>query len=234
MLKHSLVDNPLTQDTDDCRAQVQEYRYKRIEDIVSQLTVSGSILKPTECVAVINGFFKTLAVNLEEGIGFESDYLTLTHSIAGVFTDKSDRFDPARHRVKLNLRAGESLKDALRRVKVHKVKAIPALPEIETVYDWSSRTTNQTLTPGSSVDVGGELLKVTDQENSEQGVFLVNTQKIEKIRIAYLHQNTAKKLQLSLPNTLKTGNSYKLEVRTTINGGQEVRTGVSAFTLQVK
>lgn len=51
MLKHFLVDNPLTEDPLDCRAQVLAYQRKRIEDIVSQITIPGSILKETECVS---------------------------------------------------------------------------------------------------------------------------------------------------------------------------------------
>lgn len=234
MLKYSLVDNPLTDDPNDCRAQVQEYRRKRIEDIVTQLTVAGSILKDTECIAVINGFLKTLAHNLSEGVGFDSDYLTLTHSVAGVFADKNDRFDPNRHQVKLNLRTGEPMKTALQQVKVEKVDATLSVPEISAVYDWNSRTTNQQLTAGGSVDISGRWLKVTNPEDTTQGVFLVNTKKDEKIRITYLHQNTRKKLQLSLPSTLRSGQEYRVEVSTIINETQEVRTGMSNFVLTVQ
>lgn len=234
MLQHSLVDNPLTEDPDDCRAQVQAYKRKRVEDIVSQITIPGSILKETECVAVINAFFKAIATNLEAGVGFESDYLTLTQSIAGVFTDAKDRFDPSRHEVKLNLRIGDPLKEALRQVRVKKVTTSVALPELTQIHDWKSRSIDQLLTAGHSAQVTGNRLKIDNMDDPQQGVFLVNTKKEEEIRIPYLHQNTAKKLQLEWPDSLKSGNTYKLEVRTTIKGGQEVRTGVSTSVLQVK
>ena len=234
MLLFSLVDNPLTHDQEDCRAQVQNYSYRQIEDIVNQITVPGSILKDTECVAVINAFFKAVTANLEQGIGFECDYLALSQSIAGVFSDKNDRFDANRHRVKLNLRVGDSVKDALKRVPVNKVKANVLLPEVERIYDRKSRTTDQLITAGHSADLTGDRLKIENQDDAQQGVFLVNTQKKEEIKITYLHQNTAKMLQLEWPDTLRSGQEYRLEVRTTINGSQTVRTGMSAAVLKVK
>ena len=189
------MDNPLTEDPLDCRAQVQTYQHKRVEDIVRQITIPGSILKETECVAVINAFFKAIAINLEAGVGFESDYLTLTQSIAGVFNDSNDRFDPSRHEVKLNLRIGEPLKETLRKVKVEKVTKGVALPGVTQVHDWKSRSIDHLLTAGHSAQVTGNRLKIDNPDDPQQGVFLV---------------------------------------RTTINGGQEVRTGISPFTLQVK
>lgn len=234
MLQYSLVDNPLTDDQEDRRAQVQSYVFRQTEDIVSQITVPGSILKNTECVAVINAFLKAITANLEEGIGFECDYLALSQSIAGVFTDKNDRFDAQRHRVKLNLRVGEPMKAALKRVPVAKVKANVLLPEVEGVYDRKSRTTDQMLTAGHSAEVTGDRLKIENTDDARQGVFLVNTQKKEEIKIPYLFQNTAKMLQVEWPEALESGQEYRLEVRTTINGGQTVRTGMSKVVLTVK
>ncbi len=235
MLLYSLVDNPLTVDNkEDCRAQVQDYTYRQIEDIVNQITVPGSILKDTECVAVINAFLKAITANLEAGIGFECDYLALSQSIAGVFVDKNDRFDANRHRVRLNLRVGEPTKAVLKRVPVSKVKANVLLPEPEGVYDRKSRTTDQIITAGHSADLTGERLKIENTDDPQQGVFLVNTQKKEEIKITYLHQNTAKTLQVEWPDTLKSGQEYRLEVRTTINGSQAVRTGTRATLLTVK
>lgn len=54
------------------------------------------------------------------------------------------------------------------------------------------------------------------------------------MKISYLFQNTAKSLQVEWPDTLKAGQQYRLEMRTAVHGGQEVRTGSSAFTLTVK
>lgn len=235
MLLYSLVDNPLTVDNkEDCRAQVQNYLYRGVEDVVKQITIPGSILKDTECVAVINAFFKVVTTNLEEGIGFESDYLALSQTIGGVFVNKDDRYDPARHHVNLNLRVGEPMKEALTRVPVQKVKTSVPLPKIESVYDRKSRTTGQWITAGHSGDIAGDLLKITDPESAVQGVFLVNTEKKEEVKIPYLHQNTAKKLQVEWPGTLKPGQEYRLEVRTAVHGGKEVRTGSSAKPLKVK
>ena len=79
---------------------------------------------------------------LKEGIGFECDHLALSQSIGGVFTNKDDRYDPARHQVNLNLRVGDPVKEALTRVPVQKVKSSVPLPQIDAVYDRKSRSTD--------------------------------------------------------------------------------------------
>ena len=52
--------------------------------------------------------------------------------------------------------------------------------------------------------------------------------------IYYLYQNTAKTLQVEWPDGLKSGQEYRLEVRTAVRGGKQVRTGSSAKPLKVK
>ena len=60
----------------------------------------------------------------------------------------------------------------------------------------------------------------------------MNTQKAEELKIAHFYQNTSKTLQVELPNNLKKG-TYRLEVRTTVYRGSEIRTGFAPFNLTV-
>ena len=233
MLQVSLVDNKLTKDDlDDRMAVVQNRKHKNVNDLVGQLTVEGSILKPTECEAVITGVLRTIVKNLREGYGFQSDYFTLTPSVSGVFINEKDRFDANRHQVELNLRLGAPMKEALSQVKVEVIPHTSPVPVIEQVFDRKSKTTNDRLTPGHSLEISGRLLKIEELEAAEQGVFLVNTARDEEVKLPYLYQNTPKMLQAELPDTLKRG-TYRLEVRTAVYNIREVRTGSAPFTLTV-
>ena len=231
MLLISLLDNKLTpNDPHDRRAIVQNLRYITVAELVDQLTQEGSILKPTECNAVINAAFRTITNNLREGYGFASDHFSMTPSVSGVFVNDEDRYDPARHQVELNLRLGAPMKEALGQVKVKVVPYNTPMPTIKQVFDRKSKTTNQQLTPGYTLEITGELLKVEDEADAQQGVFLVNTQKAEELKIDHFYQNTPKTLQVELPDNLKKG-TYRLEVRTTVYRGSEIRTGFAPFNL---
>ena len=233
MLEISLADNKLTKDDpNDRMAIVQNRKQKNVDDLVAQLTVEGSILKPTECEAVIKGVFQKIVANLREGYGFQSDYFSLTPSVSGVFVNDDDRFDAQRHQVELNLRLSAPMKEALGQVRVEVVPHTIPMPAIKRVFDQKSKTTNDQLTPGHTLEITGERLKITDEAADEQGVFLVNTQRAEEVKAPHLYLNTPKSLHVELPDTLRKG-TYRVEVRTAVYNVKEVRTGFSSFTLNV-
>lgn len=181
---------------------------------------------------MIDATLRTIATNLGEGCGFTCDYFTLSPSVSGVFVNDEDRYDASRHSVELNLRLGGPMKKALEQVRVEVVPHTTPMPLVKEVYDRKSRTTSERLTPGHALDIVGDLLKISDTDAAEQGVFLVNTQKAEEVKITHFFQNTAKRLEVELPDNLKKG-TYRLEVRTAVYNAKEVRTGFTPFTLTV-
>ena len=60
MLKYALYRNHLTEGENDFSAIPLSLTNKKIEDIIAQITKPGSILKQTECVAVIHDFFRAI------------------------------------------------------------------------------------------------------------------------------------------------------------------------------
>ena len=232
MLQISLTNNKLTKnDERDCMAVVQNRRYKTLSELVDQLTGEGSILKPTECEAVIVAALRTITKNLHQGYGFQSEFLTLAPSVSGVFVNRKDRFDRERHQVDLKLRLGAPIKEALAKVPVEIIPHTAPLPEIEEVFDHKSKTTNDLLSPGHTLDISGERLKVADVTSPEQGVFLVS--ETEEIKVPYIFRNNPKSLQVELPDKLKKG-VYEVEVRTTVYSATDLRTGSSSLALTVK
>lgn len=231
MLQIALVDNKLTvDDLEDRMAQVQNRQQLTTRDVVNQITVKGSILKSTECNAVINDVLEAISNNLRQGQGFTCDYFSLEPSVSGVFVNDKDRFDPARHQVELNLRLGKPMKEALSQVKVEVIPHNVPMPVIEQAYDRGSKTTNGQLTPGNTLEITGSRLKIEDETAAEQGVFLVNTQNAQEAKIDHLFTNVDKTVHVEVPKTLKKG-VYRLEVRSAVNKGKEVRTGFAPFTL---
>ena len=67
MLKYALYPSTITKGEDDHLAIPQGRINSNIEEIIHQITGPGSILKETECVAVIHDFFNVISGNLKEG-----------------------------------------------------------------------------------------------------------------------------------------------------------------------
>lgn len=222
-LFYSLQDNPLTPDPTDFRAQVQNNPRLTVEEVVEKMTVEGSILKKTECNAVIKAFLQEITRNIGQGIGFTSEYFTLYHTISGVFVNAKDEFDPERHQININLFRNTEMRRAVEKIITKKLQNVVPVPELIELYDYASDSTNQQITPGSTAELSGELIKIENPEAMEQGVFFIHSSgtayRVERIR-----NNTRGKLTFMIPGGMKKG-EYSLEVRTTISGSKEIRKG---------
>lgn len=218
-LQFSLELNPLTARPDDYMAVVRNPKSVEIKDVVKQITRPGSILKETECNAVINDFFNALSQNLQEGIGFSSPYLSISPGLSGVFDSNSEAFNPKKHSKTVNIHAGTHLREAVEQMKTERVVATAPMPEVKTLFDIKSQL-NNCLSPGGMADITGYSLKI---EGPDAGIFLISDQGAE-IAIKYVHINEPRKLSFLVPAELKPG-MYNLEVRSHVKGVKTLTTG---------
>jgi len=230
-LQYSLVPNELTPDPNDCRAKIENLLKHNMEKVIEQLTVPGSIFKVPETRAIIAAFLGQLKSNLQEGIGFSSEYFDLEPNIQGVFTSSDDRFDDTRHYRVVNMIIRNRFNEALDSMKVQYVSNTELLPAVKQVYDVMSNTTNQKLTPGGAVEIEGDLLKF-DSEKATQGVFLINIATKEEIRVERVYRIYRKSLSFLVPATLAPG-TYELQVRNTIFSKENMREGKLKANLEV-
>jgi hypothetical protein len=231
MLKYALYRNPLTQGENDYMAVPQSLPNKRIEDIIEQITKPGSILKQTECVAVIHDFFRAITENLKEGYGFVSEYIRISPSITGVFDGLDDQFDQQRHQKQVIVNAAQLLKHAIEGLQLEKVQAIARIPEVKSLYDLKSQLINSTLSPGHMVELQGTRLKVNLLQKDE-GIFLVNSSDGAVLKIQQIHTNLPSKLSGMLPDGIPPGD-YTLEVRVRMDGNKNLLVGALAAELTV-
>ncbi len=230
-VNYVLHPNLITSNPDVWRAIVVNRNIYFIEDVVKQMTGEGSILKETECVAVIMSFLKRIGVNLTEGIGFQSDYFSVGIEMSGVFTDEKDKFDADRHHIYPNLNPGKIWKENLSIVKPEKVSAEESRPRPESIIDMKSKTSNLNISPGGMAEVNGLHLKV-DETAADEGIFFISTNGGGETKVNYLYMNYPKSLQFEIPQSMVAGN-YKIEVRNRAHGGKNLRIGTLEFTLQV-
>lgn len=226
MLHYALYPNHLTGSENNYLAIPQSPVNKRIEDVIHQITNPGSILKETECVAVIHDFFRAISTNLKEGQGFISEYIRIQPSIKGVFKGINDTFDPARHHTQINILPCNVLKDAISEAELEKVEAIARQPEIKSVYDLKSQQADAVLSPDHMIEIIGSKLKL-NTGLADEGIFIINHSDDSEVKIAQVHTNLPSKLFGMLPENLATG-TYRLEVRNRPDGNSNLHVG--AFT----
>jgi len=231
MLQYALFRNRLTQGDNDYMAIPQSLSNKKIEDIIKQITKPGSILKETECVAVIHDFFRAISENLEDGYGFVSEYIRVQPSITGVFDGAEDQYDDLRHSKQISVSAAAVLKDAAEHLLLEKVAGSSPKPEIKSVYDLKSQEIDGQLTPGHMLEIIGSKLKL-DFEQADEGIFLINDADSSEIKIEQVHTNLPSKLAGMLPDALPSG-SYSLELRNRQGGNKNLSTGVFNVVLIV-
>lgn len=217
----SLEPNNLTPRPGDWMAVVRNATYQNTSAVIKQITRPGSILKETECVAVITAFFNQINDNVREGIGFTSDYLSITPAAGGVFESENEAFDPSKHWKDANLVAGPLMRKAIADMKVKTIRMATPLPYVAAFLDIKTESRNQLLTPGFMADITGDLLKI---EGDAAGVFFVNIDTSEVIAVPRIHVNEPKKLTILIPEALPAG-SYKVEVRTHIHKSKDLRVG---------
>lgn len=230
-MKYALYRNHLTEGENDFSAVPLSLTNKKIEDIITQITKPGSILKHTECVAVIHDFFRAISENLVEGIGFVSEYIRIQPSISGMFDGQGDQFDGQRHQKQISVSASGELKNAISKLKLEKVLPNVRTPEIESVYDLKSQQLDGVLSPGHMIEIRGIRLKV-NMDQPDEGIYLISNGERAETRLEFIHSNLPSTLSAMLPEGLAAGD-YTLEVRTRLAGNSNLFTGVFTKTLSV-
>lgn len=156
-----------------------------------------------------------------------TDLFILRPGLAGVWRDADDVFDPTRHRGQINLSAGTFLRRAEPEMKFTLVRAGRALSEPfpETLEDFASDKTDDTLTKGGIARLSGSSLK-HDPADPTQGVFLVRSNGTIT-RVDTYKTNKPSEQLFVVPAALTAG-TYRLEVRSKLRGSDNLRTGTLA------
>jgi hypothetical protein len=222
-LKYILLDNKLTKDIeDDFVASPVDVKVRSYPDLEKDITGPGSILKPTESRAVVQNYWGGIAKILANGDGYRDEYITVKLNMSGSYIGSKDRFDRNRHSIVVSLQPGNLLKEAATKVVPEYVKAAVNVPYIETVYDWGSDTTNQKLTPGATLEIKGQDLKIYDHVDG-QGVFFISQANGQETKAIRMRTNEPITLTLMVPQ-LSQG-SYRIEIRNTTRQGKDLRVG---------
>lgn len=225
-LSYTLLDNPLTERTDDFRAAITADTVVDIEFLVKFLAQRGNI-SGTQSLAVINELGEALKYFMENGYSIRLPFMQIHYSLSGVFESAADTYDPARHHLNAVVSLGKDLRKVdLTRVPLVKHQASVNQAVISQVLDVGSQKFDSILTPGNMLQVTGNLIKI-DGDVPQVGIYFINQETQEETKITFIATNTPKNLILLLPS-LSAG-EYKLHLITQYSGSTMLKNAKTIF-----
>jgi hypothetical protein len=105
-IRYYLLDNPVTPDTEDRRAQVIDYETVSEKGIFEYMTRKGSAITVAEAKANYEEIVGTVEYFLNLGYGINTEFVNIRPVIPGVFRNDDDKFEHGRHKVKYKTRLG--------------------------------------------------------------------------------------------------------------------------------
>ncbi len=230
-IPYSLIDNKLTPDSNDLRAQVHITATATIEDIASGVVRPGSTITQAEFVAMMEEFIAEVLRRVGRGESVVTDLITVRPTITGVWRDADDTFDPTRHHGHVRVSPGKRLRKLAEELRFEQVRATDqSAPAPARVEDFTTDEINGALTKGGVVRLTGVNLKF-DLADPTQGLFLVKSTgaatRIEKVKT-----NKPSQQLFIVPATLGAG-TYRLEVRSKIKGSTQLKTAALPASLTV-
>lgn len=228
-LEYALFENHLTSDPDDYMAVVQNQQSKMQEDIIDLMIGRGSTVTKAEAFSVLEEYAAAIEQLIREGDGINTPLFNLSPSIKGVFTGADESFNPARHAVKINISAGTRLKKVASEITLKRIQGVSPQPDLLYLDDLGTDTRNEMLTPGNIAQLKGSRLKF-DLTDPTQGVFLISETN-QEFRVNTVSRNKPAQIDFLIPQ-LAPGN-YRIELRSVIYKGKELRTGTLPCELSV-
>ena len=207
--------NRLTDDPDDCYADVKIRNSYTLKDLAKIVASKNSGMHPETVYAIAQQLDEAKVEAVLDGNSVSDSIIKISPRITGSFKNSKAPFDPAIHKRTVDLSISSAFRAELEKVKVVMEGLRNQGAEITAVDDMESDLNDGTITIGGFIIISGDKLKV-DEEDAEQGVFFIGSDEVahksQKIKV-----NKPSQLIAKVPTSLSAG-SYRLVVRTKYTG----------------
>lgn len=229
-IQYSLQENPLVKDATVYKAVVTPIDSVSQTEIAKRILERGSTVGEADILAVLSLYNQVVVSYLQEGYNVNTPLTNFKASINGNFTGMADRFDSARHSIKISTSPGSDAQKAMRDVSPEKTESALPAPYLMEFTDITSQTINDILTPGGLANLVGLRLKF-DPTHAEDGIYLIDSANVAT-KIVSVATNKPSELVFMIPAGLAKGD-YRLEVRVAYTQAKIIRTGVLDLPLTV-
>lgn len=202
-----------------------------LDDVFDCMVREGSTITKAEALAVFEEISQHIIEIVEDGNSVTTPLVNISSSVKGTFEDTDERFNPNDHRVRITIAAGKRLAKSASEISPQRVRGKKRRPHITYVKDIESDTTNKTITPNGPVRIIGSLLQF-DEDDPDQGIFFVDTNNREEIKVASPIKNMPSELIFINPD-LPAG-TYSMEIRSIVYNTSKIRKGILNDSLRVE
>lgn len=206
--------NLLTKDVEnDYMAEVSTMKNTlRNEDLARRIVDAGSEYSYDTLLSIMNQQDRTIREVLQEGYSVLTQTCQFTPRVTGSWLGSKALFDPAKHKVTLDIIPSSEMREALSHVGVEVLEVKDSSAGIGLVTDTATGLTNGTITIGDDILIAGDKIKIAGDDPGI-GVFFVNEEGTSVPVTRRFTQNDPKYVLARVPADLPKG-TYTLRVVT--------------------
>ncbi len=217
--------NLLTKDVDnDYVAEVSLTGKKALRnaDIARLIKEAGSELKYETLLSILDQSDRIIREQVQAGHSVLTGCCQYSPRVAGTWIGANAKFDPAVHKITLDIIPSAEMRVALKEVGVEVLGVKEGGAFIGLVTDTATGLTDGTITPGDDILAEGDKLKVAPADETGLGVFFISETGTTIPVTRRLTQNDPKKLLARVPD-LAPG-QYTLRVVTRFSNSSTLLT----------
>ena len=182
------------------------------EDIAARMVAGRSELRLETILSILQSRDEILREAIAQGSAVQDGCVRIAPRISGSWLGINHAFDPAAHKITLDVSPSTEMRSILETVGVEVLGEKNSGAFIGKVTDVTTGKTDGTITPDEDIIVSGDKIKVAPEEGAGLGVFFVDAQGLETPVTRKLTENMPKKLVFRVPS-LAPG-SYTLKIVT--------------------
>lgn len=184
----------------------------RNEDLARRIVDAGSEYSYDTLLSIMNQQDRTIREVLQEGYSVLTQTCQFTPRVTGSWLGSKALFDPAKHKVTLDIIPSSEMREALSHVGVEVLEVKDSSAGIGLVTDTATGLTNGTITIGDDILIAGDKIRVIGDDPGI-GVFFVNEEGTSVPVTRRFTQNDPKSVLARVPADLPKG-TYTLRVVT--------------------
>ena len=214
--------NLLTQGVDnDYNAEVSTTgKTIRNEDIAQSIIDDGSEIKYDTLLNILNQSDRIRRDFVKRGYSVLSGCCQLTPRVSGAWIGSNAKFDPAIHKITLDITPSAEMRNDLKEVGVEVLGVKAGGAYVGLVTDTSTGLNDGTITANEDIMIEGDKLKITPEDEAGLGIFFIDSAGAETVVTRRLTQNDPKKIIARVPAL--TAGEYTLRIVTRFSTGSQL------------
>ena len=182
------------------------------EDLAQRMIDTGSEISYDTLLSIINRYDRTIREALQDGYSVLTQTCQYTPRITGSWIGSSALFDPAKHKVTLDIVPSAEMRQALSKVGAEVLEVKSSGARIGLVTDTATGLNDGSITAGDDILIVGDKIRVAGDE-ANVGVFFIDADGKASPVTRRLTQNDPKTVLARVPADLPDG-SYTLRIVT--------------------